>query len=238
MIHTGLLAHSPDGAALAFSEFCHLGPKRFSAPVHPDITLDYIAMGRTLPAWDRGDAGAVREVLAESVSRLAKSGAEFFFCPDNTAHIALESSGPDLAIPGLNIADIVAQKASASGFGKVGILGTRFTMAGPVYPRALAAHGIDWAVPEHGEEINRIIFEELVNGVILDQSRVTYCNAIDDLKARGCDSVALVCTEIPLLIAPSDSSLPILDSTRLIAEAAFNVGVGEAPLPTWRGGPL
>jgi aspartate/glutamate racemase len=99
MIHTGLLAHSPDGAALAFSEFCHLGPKRFKAPVHPDITLDYIAMGRTLPAWDRGDVGAVREVLAESVSRLAKSGAEFFFCPDNTAHIALEAPGPDLAIP-------------------------------------------------------------------------------------------------------------------------------------------
>lgn len=240
MRHVGLMAHSPDGAALCFLEFCHEGDRRYGAAIHPDITLDYIAMGRSLPAWDREDVAAVRATLATSIERLAKAGADFFFCPDNTAHIALEAGGPELALPGLNIADVVADEAADVGMKKVGILGTKYTMDGPVYRRALGAQGIGTAVPaaEMREEINRIIFEELCQGKLLESSRRTYLRAIETLKAEGCDGVALVCTEIPLLITPEVSPLPTLDSTRLLATRAFAVGIGEAPLPLWRGGPL
>lgn len=239
-IHGGLVAHSPDGAALCFLEFCHEGSRRYGGALHPDITLDYIAMGRSMPAWDRGDHQSVRQTLANSIARLKAAGAAYFFCPDNTAHIALETTGPDLALPGLNIAEVVADEAERHGRRKVGILGTRFTMDGPVYDRALGARGIETAVPSTDErtEIDRIIFEELCEGKLLDNSRQTYVTTIERLKQEGCDGVALVCTEIPLLITPDVSPLPTLDSTRLIAKAAFEVGIGERPMPGWRGGPV
>jgi aspartate racemase len=83
-----------------------------------------------------------------------------------------------------------------------------------------------------------VIFDELVNGIFTDTSRDEYLRIIQGLKVRGCDAVALVCTEIPLLVTPDASSLAILDSTRLVAHAAFQVAVGARPMPSWRGGPL
>lgn len=193
-----------------------------------------------MPAWESGDIEAVRAIHAQSVDRLQKAGADFFACPDNTSHIALESAGPALALPGLNIADVVAKEAKRRGMRRVGVLGTRFTMDGPVYRRALAAERIGFEIPPPDErcEIDRIIFEELVAGKFADASRAYYVLAIEGLKARGCDGVALVCTEIPLLVTPGVSPLPILDSTRLLARAAFEVATGAEPLPQWRGGPF
>ncbi len=240
MKRAGLLAHSPDGAALCFTEFCHLGSERMGNHLHPDIVLDYAAMGKSLPAWDAGDIAFVRGILARGVERLAAAGAEFFFCPDNTAHIALELEGEPLALPGLNIADVLSQEAAEHGLRKIALLGTRYTMNGPVYPRALGSAGLDWAVPDPEEqtELNRIIFDELVAGRTTEASRDYYCGVINRLKAAGCDGVALVCTEIPLLISQEDSSLPILDSTRLMACAALDVAMDRVDPPRWRGGPI
>lgn len=240
MRHAGLVAHSPDGAALCFLEYCRAGFAHHRDHLHPDITLDYIAMGASMPAWDAGDHAAVRATLARSIARLAQAGAEFFFCSDNTAHIALETDGPPFALPGLNIAEVVADEAARHGYRKVGVLGTRYTMAGPVYPRALGRRGIASAVPGEAdrEMINRVIFDELVAGIMRDESRAAYGAVIERLRASGCDAVALVCTEIPLLIPPEASVLPTLDSTRLLARAAFDVAIGRRALPTWRGGPL
>jgi aspartate racemase len=113
-------------------------------------------------------------------------------------------------------------------------------MDGPVYRRAFAARGIAAEVPDADDRhvINEIIFEELVNGVFTSSSRHEYVRVIDRLAARGCDAVALVCTEIPLLVTPDVSPLPTLDSTRLLARAAFDVAVGRRVLPAWRGGPV
>ncbi|QKW36632.1 amino acid racemase [Actinomadura sp. NAK00032] len=238
MRHLGILAHSAEGAALCFRTFCHEGFRELGPDDHPDVTLDLIALARSMPAWDAGDHGAVREVLAESARRLAAAGADFFVCPDNTAHMALELPGGDLALPGLHIARVVADRAAADGRARVGVLGTRYTMDGPVYPRELAARGIAAEVPEPAdrETVHRIIFDELVNGVITEESRREYARIIGRLAERGCDAVALVCTEIPLLVTPDVSPLPTLDSTRLLARAAFETAVGRRPLPTWRGG--
>ena len=175
-----------------------------------------------------------------SADRLARAGAEFFICPDNTAHLALERPGPDLALPGLHIAEVVAEQAARDSRTRVGILGTRYTMDSTLYPRALAARGIASDVPGAADRqlLNKIIFDELVNGVFAEQSREEYVRVIDDLAERGCDAVALVCTEIPLLVTPAGSPLPILDSTRLLARAGLAAGVGDRSLPAWRGGPV
>ena len=236
----GILAHSSEGAALCFLEFCRNG-FREEAHMHPDVMLDCEAMGRIMPAWDSGDHAAVRAFLAQSIQRLADGGSDFFACPDNTAHIALETAGPDLPLPGLNIGDIVAEQASALGMTRVAVLGTRFTMGGPVYRRSLPAIGIEpvFANEQERADVDRIIFDELVEGVFTDSSRRRYVEIIDRLKREeGCDGVALVCTEIPLLVTADVSPLPILDSTRLLARAAFEVCTGRREFPKWRGGPV
>jgi len=119
------------------------------------------------------------------------------------------------------------------------VLGTRYLMDGPVYSRALASRGIAAEVPDADDRriINEIIFAELVNGVFTSSSRRECIRIIGQLAARGCDAVALVCTEIPLLVTPDISPLPTLDSTRLLASAAFDTAVGHLALPEWRGGP-
>jgi aspartate racemase len=238
-LHLGVLAHSVEGAALCLRAFCQEGFRRIGPHDHPDVTLDAIALARSMPAWDAGEHASIRATLAESVRRLSRAGADFFVCPDNTAHQALELTGPDLALPGLHIAEEVAAAAQAAGHRRVGVLGTAYLMSGPVYPRALSARGIAAEVPDQDDRdvVNAVIFEELVNGVLRDESRQAFAAVIDRLAARGCDAVALVCTEIPLLVTPDVSAVPTLDSTRLLARAAFDVAVGERPMPTWRGGP-
>jgi aspartate racemase len=113
-------------------------------------------------------------------------------------------------------------------------------MTGPVYPGALGRRGMEWAIPEEGDRrlINDVIFEELCLGVFKDSSRDAYVKVIEKLAGEGCDSVALVCTEIPLLVTADVSPLPILDSTRLLAAAAVDVALGDRPMPEWRGGPI
>jgi aspartate racemase len=240
MRHLGILAHSIEGAALCLRTFGQEGSRALGPYEHPDVTLDCIALARSMPAWDAGDHRAVRDILAVSVQRLARAGADFFVCPDNTAHLALERPGTELDLPGLHIAEVVADRAVRDGRTRVGVLGTRFTMDGPIYPDALGRRDIVAEVPDADDRriVDEIIFDELVHGVFTDASRARYLEIIARLASRGCDAVALVCTEIPLLVTPESASLPTLDSTRLLARAAFEVATEQRPLPTWRGGPL
>ena len=239
MKHLGILAHSMEGAALCLRSFCLEGWDRMGAYQHPDVTLDCIALARSMPAWDEGNYLSIRDTLGTSVRRLAAAGADFFACPDNTAHLALEQPGHDLDRPGLHIAEVVADQAARDGRTRVGVLGTSYTMDGPVYPRAFGSRGIAAEVPDGDDRrvLNRIIFDELVHAVFTDTSRREYVRIIGRLADRGCDAVALVCTEIPLLVTPEASPLPTLDSTRLLARAAFDAAVGEQAMPSWRGGP-
>jgi aspartate racemase len=166
-----------------------------------------------------------------SCRRLANAGCDFFVCPDNTAHIALDAATEAPPIPGLHIADIVAEQANADGRKRVALLGTRWTREGPAYPAAFERAGVALAVPEPDERatIDRIIFDELCQGQIRDASRNAYVAIIERMKRAGCDAVALSCTEIPLLVTPNVSPLPALDSTRLLAHAAVARALAEQP---------
>lgn len=240
MRHLGILAHSIEGPAFCLLDFCRRGVRELGPHDHPDVTLDSIAMARSMPAWESGDYASIRATFATQLERLAKAGAEFFILPDNTGHLALELPGPDFALPGLHIAEVVAERALRDGHRRIGVLGTKYTMDGPVYRRALGGRGLEHEIPGPDDRamINRIIFDELVAGIFTDDSRRRYVRVIEELRDRGCDAVALVCTEIPILIRPEDSPLPTLASTTLLSEAALEVALGRRPLPTWRGGPL
>lgn len=237
MRHIGILAHSADGAALCFLEMVREACRRLGAHRHPEITLSMLPMGPTLSHYQRNDLEAVRTYLGRTARRLADAGCEFFVCPDNTAHIALELPGESLPLPGLHIAEIVAQRARADGRGRVGLLGTRWTMEGPVYPAAFDRHGIGLRTPSLQDRVlvDEVIFGELCQGRVEDASRREYVRIIEHFDREGCDAVALSCTEIPLLIPPEVSPLPTLDSTRLLARAAVAVALGGT-MPAWRGG--
>jgi aspartate racemase len=238
--HIGILAHSFEGAALCYRTTCLEGVRRLGPHLHPEVTLTGIAMHFMLDAYDRNDQATVRGLFEQDIGKLASAGAEFFILPDNTAHIALETSGEDFALPCLHIGEVVAEHARQQGRRKVGILGTDWTMSGPVYPGAFGRRGMGWAIPGDQDRalIHHVIMDELCLGEFKDSSRDAYVEIIGKLAAEGCDAVALVCTEIPLLITADVSPLPILDSTRLLAAAAVEVAIGERPMPTWRGGPL
>jgi aspartate racemase len=240
MLHIGILAHSGDGSALCYLEAIRESARRLGAHRHPEITMSILPMAESLAAWDEMDLDAINAHLMRTASRLEAAGCDFFVCPDNTAHIALDAAREPYPLPGLHIADIVARHAKADGHARIALLGTRYTMEGPAYPAALARHGLDMRTPDPADRalINRLIFDELTQGQITETARREFVRVIGALKDEGCDAVALSCTEIPLLITPENSPLPTLDSTRLLARHAVAVALKDAPAPTWRGGPL
>jgi aspartate racemase len=240
MLHIGILAHSADGSALCYLEMVRQSARLLGDHQHPEITLSLLPMGPTLPWWEGGDLGKINAYLRATAQRLADAGCDFFVCPDNTAHLALEAATSPYPLPGLHIADIVAQRARADGRKCVGLLGTRYTMEGATYAQAFARHGVDLRTPDAADRalLNHLIFDELCRGIFDGPARAAFLRAAQGLKDQGCDAVALSCTEIPLIVTPENSPLPTLDSTRLLAHAAVAVATGQAPLPTWRGGRL
>lgn len=240
MDRIGILAHSGEGAGLCFLECVHEGERRLGAHHHPDIVLDIEAMGPALPDWEVRNYAPIAEIFRRQAERLKAAGAAFWICPDNTAHMAFEAMTAPLPLPGLHIAEIVADEAMRRGFRRIGITGTRWTMEGPVYPGAFARRGLSFTAPERPEReaVQRIIFDELVRGLVRDASRAEFAAVVAGLKAEGCDAVVLGCTELPMLLDDATSPLPALDSTRLLARAAVDVALGARPLPLWRGGPL
>src|SRR5262245_39460430 len=189
MKHAGILAHSVEGAALCLRAFAAESFRELGPHTHPDVTLDCIALAESMPAWEARDYAAVRVILARSAGRLAAAGASFFACPDNSAHLALEQPGQPMPLPGLHIGTEVADCAAREQRRRVGILGTRFTMEGWIYPRALASRGIEHLVPAEQDRavIDDIIFRELVNGVFSSSSQREYLRVIERLAEDGCD---------------------------------------------------
>ena len=175
-----------------------------------------------------GDWAGVAELMIGSAAILARCGAEFAICPDNTIHRAFDRVVEGSPIPWLHMADTVAAAAKEQGFQKLGITGTKYLTTGPVYADALKKYQLEHAIPdaEVRDRIDRIIFTELVSGVFLEESRQYFNRVFEGLKADGCDAVVLGCTEIPLLVDPSDTPLPTLDSTRLLARAALEHSLG------------
>jgi aspartate racemase len=228
MKHIGIVACSAEGAALCYQTICRDALELVGKNDHPQITLSSIPMARWLPAFDARDFQGVAAFMLESARSLARAGAEFAICPDNSAHLAWRWVEEGSPIPWLHIARVLGAEAARRGARRVAVLGTRYTMTGPVYREALGARGIEAVSPEGEdfERVDRVIWEELVDGIVREESRQAYNRVIARMAARGCDAVALACTEIPLLVRADDCPLPVLDSTRLLARAALLHAIG------------
>lgn len=221
-LHIGIVACSAEGAALCYRTVCLEGAAVMGRHAHPEVSLHTHPLADYMRCIYADDWQGVADLMLSSAEKLARIGAEFLICPDNTIHRAFELVAPRSPRPWLHIVEEVAAEARRNNYRRLGVLGTRYTMEGPVYPAKLADAGMEYAVPgaEERQRIDEIIMDELVYGKFTPQSLSYFLEIIGRLKAVGCDAVVLGCTEIPLLVTPETSPLPTLDSTRILARAA------------------
>src|SRR5579863_4796210 len=227
--HIGIVACSAEGAALCYRSICLQGAELLGPHDHPEVSLHTHSLAHYMKHIECGDWVGVAQLMMSSAEKLARAGADFLICPDNTIHQAFDLVEHRSPRPWLHIAREVAKEAQRQKYKRIAVLGTRYLMEGPVYREALKSAGIEHRVPgaEQRKRLNQIIFDELVNGQFLPRSLAYHVEIIRALKDEGCDAVVLGCTEIPLLVAPEASPLPTLDSTRLLARAAVRKAVED-----------
>jgi aspartate racemase len=215
--HIGIVACSAEGAALCYRTICTEGPKILGAAhAHPEVSMHTHSLAHYMDCINRDDWDGVASLMLSAARKLAAVGADFLICPDNTIHQALPFVVPRSPLPWLHIAEVVAAQAAARGFRRLGLTGTRWLMEGPVYPKELVRPDA-----EERAEMNRIIMDELVCGIFRREALEYFQRVIARMKEARCDAVVLGCTEIPLIVDDSNSPLPTLDSTRLLARAAL-----------------
>ena len=221
MPHIGIVAGTADGAALCYRTLCYEAERLTGGHAHPEITMHALPLEAYLASIDAGDWSGVAALMSRSASVLAHAGAELIICPNNTLHCAF-----DLVlspVPWLHIAAAVGAEASRRNYQRVGLIGTQLVMVGPVYQPVFEKEGINVVLPPISEriELDRIIRTELIRGHYTPRTRAYVQSIISSMAANGVEAVILGCTELPLLLSDQLSSVPLLDSTRLLATAAL-----------------
>ena len=171
-----------------------------------------------------GEWDAAGELLAAEARALEAAGAECLVLCTNTMHKVADAIEAATTVPLLHIVDVTAAAVRAAGLTRVALLGTRFTMEQSFVRDRLAGHGVEALVPD-GEDLERVhavIYDELVHGVVRDESRAAYVDVVARLVAAGAEGVILGCTEIELLLGPDDVEVPVFATTRLHALAAVD----------------
>ena len=214
--HVGIVGCSAEGAALCYRTLCLEGAALMGEHDHPEVSMHTHSLAEYMKCIYRDDWRGVGDLMLSSAQKLAAIGADFLICPDNTIHQAMPFIRDRSPRPWLHIAEVVAEEAARRGFRKIGLTGTKYLVGSNVYPA-------DYIRPteEERQEINRIIFDELVYGQFKPAAVAYFQKVIESFKRQGCDAVALCCTEIPLIMNDGNSPLPTLDSTRLLARAAL-----------------
>ena len=228
--HIGIAACSAEGAALCYRTICIEGAELLGPHAHPEVSIHTPSLADYVQHIYRGDWQGVGELMLASANKLARMGADFLICPDNTIHRAMPYVVLRSPLPWLHIAEIATQRAASHGYRRIGLTGTRWLVDSEVYPEQFAARGLEYVRPSAAErdECNRIIMDELVCSVFKPGSIEYFQQVIGRMKDQGCDAIVLGCTEISLIMNDANSPLPTLDSTRLLARAALRRAVQGA----------
>jgi aspartate racemase len=170
----------------------------------------------------------VADVLVRAARGVEAAGADFLLLCTTTFHRVADQVADAIGIPLLHLADVVADACRAEGVTEVGFLGTTFAMSRSFFTDRIASHGLTVHVPDerHHETVNRIIYDELVHGKVLDSSRRTLVGLIDELWDAGAGAVILGCTELELLVRQADADIPVLPCTTLHVAAALDRALG------------
>ncbi len=220
---------SPELTAEYYQYITRTYTERFGDYGYPEILIYSVSFQPYVdwPVQERWDL--VAQGLSDAAQSLERAGADFILIATNTMHLVYDQVQASVRVPMLNLLDTVADAICAQGSTTVGLLGTRFTMQGPLYPQSLGKRGISVLVPTEREQafINRVIYNELVAGDIRAESRQGFLEVIERLVSEGAQGIILGCTEIPLLVKPDDVSVPLFDTTQIHAEAALNFALQD-----------
>jgi aspartate racemase len=224
---------SPESTIEYYRYITRTYTQRFGDYGYPEILIDSVSFQPYVdwPKSDRWDL--IAEGLATVACRLENAGADFLVIATNTMHLVFDEIQTRVNIPIISIMDAVGSAIQKDGLQNIAMLGTRFTMEKSFYASGLARYGIRTIVPSEDDRltINRIIYDELVNGTILDSSRDIFHRIIGELYQSGAQGMILGCTEIPLLVneesvqAATGVHIPLYDSTFIHAEAALQFAI-------------
>lgn len=220
----GLIGGMSWESSLEYYRLLNQGVKERLGPLASARVLMYSVNFQPLETMMReGRWSDVAAELGDAAERLERGGADFFLICTNTMHKMAGQVAQRVSIPLIHIGDATGQAVKSQGLERVGLLGTRFTMEEPFLKKHLLDRfDLETVVPDKTgrEEVNRIIFDELCQGRILEESRLSLLNVIEDLAERGAQGVVLGCTELPLLVKPGDTRIPMFDTTALHAAQA------------------
>jgi aspartate racemase len=223
---------TPESTITYYQHIVRRYQQRFGDHGYPEIIIYSVSFQQFEDWMEAGRWDDIAGALAEGLGRLQAAGAEVAVIATNTMHLLFDRLQRGSPLPLLSIVDATSRAIRRAGLHTVGLLGTRFTMEKPFYVERLAQHGIATIVPDAADrdDVHRVIMKELSLGVLRDDSRRRYLEIIDGLIARGAQGVVLGCTEIPLLVRPEHTRVPIFDTTTLHAEEALAWAIGERPL--------
>ncbi|MBI9045516.1 MAG: aspartate/glutamate racemase family protein [Anaerolineaceae bacterium] len=214
---------SPESTSEYYQYITRNYTKQFGNHNYPEIIIYSVSFQPYIDWPMQNDWDSVAKGLSEAARKLEAAGADFIIIATNTMHIVVDEIRAKINIPVLSLLDTVGEEILKRDLRKVALLGTRFTMEKTFYQDALRNKGIEVIVPDAGDRdvVNQVIYDELVAGIITEESRQKYVEIIHKLKLKGAEGVILGCTEIPLLISETDVGLPVFDTTFLHAEAAL-----------------
>jgi aspartate racemase len=227
----GLLGGMSWESSAEYYRMINEGVKQRLGGWHSARTLMYsvdFAEIKEMQHTDRWDDAA--QVLIEAGQGLARGGADFILLCTNTMHKVADQLAANLSIPLVHIADPTGEAIQRRGIRTVGLLGTRFTMEQPFYKGRLGErYGLNVIVPDAADRqvVHDVIYHELCLGQIRSESRVAYRQIMARLVERGAEGIILGCTEIGLLVNADDATVPLFDTTRLHAEKAVALALGD-----------
>ena len=227
--HIGIVAVSPEGAALCYRQIFRHASRVLPQEEHPKLSLHNEPLELYLKAIREQDWHDVGDRLRRSAKILADAGADFCFTPDNAIQHGVHLAETGSPIPWLSMIDLVAEALDRDGRKVAGLIGAELVTGGSTYQTCLGLRGIQVLAPhaEQAATLDRIIFQELVFGQIKPESQRAVLATIERLADRGCDSVILATSEAPLLVTAENSPLPIYDAADLLAAGAVRRAMEE-----------
>ena len=227
--HIGIVGVSPEGAALCYQQLFRHAAVLLEPHMHPIVSVHNVPLTQYVDAIGRDDWRQVAALMRESCDRLASIGAEFCFTPDNAVQHAVQLAEVACSIPWLKMTDAVATKIEEDKRKTIGVIGTKYVTSGSAYQTDLGVRGIKLVRPNEKDTLllDRIIFDELVFGIVRAESQALMLDVIRRLGDRGCEGVILGCSEAPLMVTCDTCELPIYNATDIMAEQAVRFASAE-----------
>jgi len=220
---------SPESTITYYEYITRTYYERFRNHGYPETVIYSVTFQEFVDWQKEGLWDKAVDRMVEAIVRLHRAGADFGVIAANTMHIVFDEVQQRSPIPLINIIDATAESIKKENFDTVGLLGTIFTVGGSFYKNALRRHGIRTIVPGVDDQryVNRVIYEELVQGKTLLKSKKGFIRIVKSLEHEGAQGVVLGCTEIPLLLRQEDCAVKLFDTAKIHAEKALNYAISE-----------